>query len=157
MLRINKYGLFKQSNIISCKAMSVHVSVGPPSTYSARKELLQKDYGKIIQSKEDELKKLEEGAQKLHQQIETLESRRSAKLDEFSQWETAWAAHHNSKYKEEKGKNESEIERLTTHLREYERKLMDITDRKQRAQTILAGAVAANTEVARTAFTNVKD
>jgi DNA repair exonuclease SbcCD ATPase subunit len=137
--------------------MSVHVSVGPPSTYVERKELLQNDYRKIIKMKEEELRKLDEEAERIHKETETLETHRSAKLDEFSRWETAWAAHHNSKYTEEKKKNGAEIERITSHLSEYERKLADIEERKRRAQTILAGAVAANTEVARTAFTNVKE
>lgn len=126
----------------------ISAAVGaPPPSYEERRDILTRDYAQITSSLTRNLTKLKAEESSLQARLQKLNRQLDAEERDFDVWKDAWAEHKNSQYKEKRERMEHKIAGVKRQIERTQSDLVKNAIRQQRAQTVLAGATAANAEV----------
>lgn len=140
---------------ININHMSVISTVvgAPPPSYEERRDILTREYAQITKTLTQNLSKLKAEESNLHEHLQKLTNQLDAEERDFDVWKTAWSNHKNSQYKEKRERFEQKISGLKNRIESTQSDLAKNDRRQQKAQTVLAGATAANAEVQRSTVT----
>jgi DNA repair exonuclease SbcCD ATPase subunit len=131
--------------------MSTITTVGaPPPFYEERLENLTRDYAQVKASLTRSLATLKGEEATLHSTLRKLEKQRADAESAFQAWKAAWADHKNSQYKEKRAFMENKLATITNNIAKALNELTINEQRQKKAHTVLAGAIAATTEIGRT-------
>jgi uncharacterized membrane protein YgaE (UPF0421/DUF939 family) len=125
----------------------------PPPSYEERRDILTRDYAQITSSLTHNLTKLKAEESSLHEHLQKLTNQLDAEERDFGVWKVAWADHKNAQYKQKRERMVHKIAGIRSHIERTQSDLARNARRQQKAQTVLAGATAANAEVQRSTVT----